>query len=258
MSTQIRFARGQRSSLRWPATPQRGILVRLVCTALCVVTVLLVVEMSSGAATVSTSTSGPSAVAQATGAYVSLYTSPSSMKPYARLNNPISSGGPLVFLVSNYSRAPKWLRVYLPERPNESQAWIRGRAVTLSKDDYRIVANLNTHRILVYKDAKILFNDPVGVGRSVLPTPTGTYYLFELLKQPNPFGAYGPYAFGLSAFSNVLHSFGGGPGQIGLHGTDVPSSVGKSASHGCLRVTNTLITRLAKLLPLGTPVEIVR
>jgi lipoprotein-anchoring transpeptidase ErfK/SrfK len=69
-------------------------------------------------------------------------------------------------------------------------------------------------------------------------------------------GAYGPYAFGLSAHSNVLYSFGGGPGQIGLHGTNNPASLGTNASHGCIRISNAGITKLARLLPLGTPVTI--
>ena len=91
-----------------------------------------------------------------------------------------------------------------------------------------------------------------------MPTPTGTFYITELLKQSNAQGAYGPYAFGLSAFSNVLQSFGGGPGQIGLHGTNEPGVLGTSASHGCIRVSNTIIVRLAGLLPLGTPVVIAK
>jgi len=90
----------------------------------------------------------------------------------------------------------------------------------------------------------------------VLPTPKGLYYIVELLKQPDPRGPYGPYAFGLSAHSNVLYSFGGGPGQIGIHGTDVASSIGRSASHGCIRISNAAIIRLATELPLGTPVRI--
>jgi lipoprotein-anchoring transpeptidase ErfK/SrfK len=96
-----------------------------------------------------------------------------------------------------------------------------------------------------------------GRGRPVqpeLPTPTGTFFITELLEQSNPRGLYGPYAFGLSAYSNVLYSFGGGPGQIGIHGTNEPSLLGTSASHGCIRVANAVIARLARLLPLGTPV----
>jgi lipoprotein-anchoring transpeptidase ErfK/SrfK len=92
----------------------------------------------------------------------------------------------------------------------------------------------------------------------VLPTPVGVYFIEEVLRQPDPSGEYGPFAFGLSAYSDVLQSFGGGPGEIGLHGTDVPSSVGSSVSHGCLRVSDTMISELVRLLPLGTPVVINR
>jgi lipoprotein-anchoring transpeptidase ErfK/SrfK len=108
----------------------------------------------------------------------------------------------------------------------------------------------------VFKNGLAMMAITIGEGRSALPTPTGTYYIVDLLKQPNPDGEYGPYAFGLSAFSDVLQSFGGGPGEIGIHGTDAPDSVGASLSHGCIRVSNAMIAALAKLLPLGTPVLI--
>jgi lipoprotein-anchoring transpeptidase ErfK/SrfK len=78
------------------------------------------------------------------------------------------------------------------------------------------------------------------------------------LKQPDPSGLYGPWAFGTSAFSDVLQSFGGGPGQIGLHGTNYPQGIGTDVSHGCIRMSNTNITRLAHVLPLGTPLSILR
>lgn len=67
---------------------------------------------------------------------------------------------------------------------------------------------------------------------------------------------YGPYAYGLSGFSNVLTEFNGGDGVIGIHGTNDPSSIGRDVSHRCIRMSNTGITTLAAILPLGTPVEI--
>ncbi len=82
------------------------------------------------------------------------------------------------------------------------------------------------------------------------------FYLTELLSQPDLDGGYGPFAVGLSAFSPTLSGFAGGPGQLGLHGTDQPHLVGTDVSHGCLRVTNPVIVHLAHVLPLGTPVEI--
>jgi lipoprotein-anchoring transpeptidase ErfK/SrfK len=92
----------------------------------------------------------------------------------------------------------------------------------------------------------------------VTPTPAGLYYITELLKQPNPLGTYGPYAFGLSAHSNVLHEFAGRDGILGIHGTDFPNGIGTDVSHGCIRLSNRAITKLARLLPIGTPVRISR
>ena len=65
-------------------------------------------------------------------------------------------------------------------------------------------------------------------------------------------------ALGTSAFSKVLYHFGAGPGQIGIHGTDEQGSMRNSVSHGCIRLRNRDITKLAHELPLGTPVTIVQ
>jgi lipoprotein-anchoring transpeptidase ErfK/SrfK len=60
----------------------------------------------------------------------------------------------------------------------------------------------------------------------------------------------------VAAFSNVLRSLGGGVGQIAIHGTNRPGLVGSSVSHGCVRMTNDDITKLANMVPVGTPVAI--
>jgi hypothetical protein len=78
------------------------------------------------------------------------------------------------------------------------------------------------------------------------------------LRPPDPRGFYGPYALGLSAYSPVYTSFAGGDGQVGIHGTDNPGAIGRDVSHGCIRVANAAVARLARRLPLGTPVVIVR
>jgi lipoprotein-anchoring transpeptidase ErfK/SrfK len=69
-------------------------------------------------------------------------------------------------------------------------------------------------------------------------------------------GAYGPFIFGLGWFSDSYAVFNGGDAQIGIHGQDEPWSLGWPVSHGCVRLSNDVITRLAGLLPLGTPVTI--
>ena len=70
----------------------------------------------------------------------------------------------------------------------------------------------------------------------------------------------GPWALATSAFSHVLQEFDGGPGQIALHGRAGPLAadpLGTAASHGCIRLDNDVIRRLAGLLPNGTPVDVV-
>jgi hypothetical protein len=55
----------------------------------------------------------------------------------------------------------------------------------------------------------------------------------------------------------VLTSFGGDPDAvIGIHGNNDPSSIGRNVSHGCIRLPNDVVSRMAGLIPLGTPVEI--
>jgi lipoprotein-anchoring transpeptidase ErfK/SrfK len=76
----------------------------------------------------------------------------------------------------------------------------------------------------------------------------------DLHDRPNL--GYGVFALGLSGHSDVLTEFGGGDGQIAIHGTNNPGDIGNDVSHGCVRVTNDAIERLSQL-PLGTPVEIV-
>ena len=197
-----------------------------------------------------------SIVAQATGSSVGVFRTPKSKRPFRVFRNPTADGSPLVFLVRQ--RVPGWEQVRLPIRPSGSVGWVRTRSVALALNPYRITVSLRGHRITVWKRGKVIAREPAGVGRSVLPTPKGVYYIAELLKQADPRGPYGPYAFGLSAYSRVLYSFGGGPGQIGIHGTNAPRLLGTNVSHGCIRVANAVITRLARILPLGTPVVIGR
>lgn len=164
---------------------------------------------------------------------------------------------PIVFLV----KAPvdgERLEVYLPVRPNGSSGWVDAADVDISTVPYRIEVGISEKRIRVFNGEEIVVDEPVGVGRDDRPTPGGVYYLKELLRPPEPGGPYGSFAYGLSGFSNVLETFAGGPGVIGIHGTNDPSSIGRDVSSGCIRLQNDVIERMVDEigLPLGTPVEI--
>jgi lipoprotein-anchoring transpeptidase ErfK/SrfK len=176
------------------------------------------------------------------------------------LENPLPSGAERVLLVTG--RAGDWHEVLLPVRPNGSRGWVHNSEVTLSEHAFSIVVELGAHRITVFEGDGVLLSEPIGVGNDNTPTPGGLYYTKELIELVDeagrlyPNGPYGPFAFGLSGYSEVLHSFAGGDGTIGIHGTNDPSSLGRDVTHGCIRMSNSAIRYLADLLPLGVPVEV--
>ena len=193
-------------------------------------------------------------VATAVPAQVQVYATASEDEPTTVLDNPNENGAPLVFLVEEDQG--EWLKVYLPIRPNGSTGFVRAADVTVAQNPYSVDIKLAEHRLVVTKGEEVVADEPIGVGTASTPTPGGVYYIKELLQPPDPTGAYGPYAYGLSGFSNELEEFNGGDGVIGIHGTNEPELIGTDVSHGCIRMSNEAITALAAELPLGTPVRI--
>lgn len=198
-------------------------------------------------------------VAEAKDSSIDVFVTEDAVEPSRQLESGVDTVVdtiPLVFLVK--STGTERLEVYLPVRPNGSLGWVDSSAVTVTRVHYRIEVRLGEHRIRVFEDDDVVVDEPVGVGRADVPTPGGIYYVKELLQAPDPTGAYGTYAYGLSGFSNELTNFNGGTGVIGIHGTNDPSSIGTDVSNGCIRLHNDLIERLVEDigLPLGTPVEI--
>ena len=182
-------------------------------------------------------------------------TDPLSTAPLvAELDNPIATGGPLVFQV--VADEGDWLRVLLPVRPNGSAGWIRSADVSLSRNLYRVDIDTTAKSLVVSREGNPVIETQVAIGTGETPTPIGSFYLTELLRPPDPNGPYGTYAFGLSGFSETLTEFNGGTGVVGIHGTNDPSSIGSEVSHGCIRVNNDVMDELASILPLGTPVTI--
>lgn len=179
-------------------------------------------------------------------------------EPVAALVNPIASGSPLVFrAVDGGTTSAEWIEVYLPVRPNGSTGWVQRAEVALSDNPYRVEIDRASHRLRVYELEELWLETTIAVGTGDTPTPVGDFYLMELLAPPDPDGPYGPYAFGLSGFSEVLSEFGGADDAIiGLHGTNDPSVLGTDVSFGCVRLENSVIESLARTLPLGTPVAI--
>jgi lipoprotein-anchoring transpeptidase ErfK/SrfK len=148
-----------------------------------------------------------------------------------------------------------WYRALLPVRPNGTTGFVPASALSVSFTTYRLEVDRHAFRLTLLDGCRTLATFPVGIGTGDTPTPNGRFYLASLMQPPTPDSVYGAYAYGLSAFSNVLLDWEAG-GIIGLHGTNDPASIGHQASHGCIRMRNRDITRLVKILPLGTPIAI--
>jgi lipoprotein-anchoring transpeptidase ErfK/SrfK len=159
-----------------------------------------------------------------------------------------------VFLIEE--QKGDWLKVLLPIRPNDSTGWIKRSDVTVTSNPFRIEVDLSDHTLEVLKNDQVIMEDKVAIGKSSTPTPVGRFYLRVLVKPPDPNTVYGPYAYGLSSHSEALLEFNGGDAEVGIHGNNDASVLGKDVSNGCIRMDNAKITQLATMLPLGTPVEV--
>lgn len=194
---------------------------------------------------------------------VDIYDSATATTPARQLANPIPSGSPLTFLVDGLTTTR--YKVLLPIRPNGSTGWVNPAQVTVLAHQFKIVVELDNHRITVTNADQVIMQTKIGVGRANTPTPGGRYYIKELIRPcysdgkggtcvQTDAGPYGPYAYGLSGFSPVLTDYRGGRGELGIHGTNEPDKIGTDVSKGCIRMNNDEIRKLAKILPLGTPV----
>jgi lipoprotein-anchoring transpeptidase ErfK/SrfK len=179
-------------------------------------------------------------------------------EPMETLPSPNENGSPLTFLVDGTDVEGELIPVLLPVPPNGTQGWVRAGDVELFANPYHITVELAAHRLTVSNAGEVEVETTVAVGQDGRETPTGLYYVKELIQPPDPNGIYGPYAYGISGFTNnpeVAAEFGEG-GVIGIHGTNDPAALGTDVSSGCIRMANEVITELAGYLPLGTPVEI--
>jgi hypothetical protein len=148
-----------------------------------------------------------------------------------------------------------WIRVPLSTIPNGLSGWVPRSAL----GDLHIV---RTHLVVdrarltavLLRNGRTIFRTTVGLGQPQWPTPRGEFYVRVRLDHfLDPM--YGPVAFGTNARQPWLTDWPKG-GVVGIHGTDAPQLLPGRVSHGCIRLRNDAILRLARLMPLGTPVTI--
>jgi len=162
-------------------------------------------------------------------------------------------GIPIVAWVETVSADGRWGLVELPYTWPRREGWIRIKGLSRDSTRVRVEVDLSQHTVIVRRFGKVLFRAPGATGASYSPTPVGEYFVTDRV----PFGAgsaLGSFAFGISGIQPRLPAGWSGGNQLAIHGTNNPSSIGRSVSAGCVRVSETTLDRLMPLLAYGTPV----
>jgi lipoprotein-anchoring transpeptidase ErfK/SrfK len=162
-------------------------------------------------------------------------------------------GIPLVAWVEQVSPDGRWGLVELPYTWPRREGWIRLRGLQRETTRVRVDVDLSRHMVTVTRLGKVLFRALGATGAPSSPTPVGEYFVTDRV----PFsagGALGSFAFGISGIQPRLPGGWSGGNQLAIHGTNQPWSIGRSASAGCVRVSEATLDRLMPLLAYGTPV----
>ncbi len=180
----------------------------------------------------------------------------SSAPTITRLRYETEDKLPEVYLVLDGkvdSAGDQWLHIRIPMKPNGRTGWVPADMLSqLYVVRTQLTVSRRNKKATLRKAGRVIWSAPVGVGKSGTPTPTGSFWIRELLKGDGKI--YGPWAFGTSAYSNI-REWRGAP-VVGIHGTNAPGLIPGAPSHGCIRVRNNKISQLVKLMPIGTPVKI--
>ncbi|WP_348263019.1 L,D-transpeptidase [Telmatobacter sp. DSM 110680] len=119
-----------------------------------------------------------------------------------------------------------------------------------------IVVSLADRKLALVEDGQVKKVYTVAVGKPTTPSPTGTFSIARRVKnpvyqhegktvQPGPGNPVGTRWMGLSVKG------------YGIHGTNEPKSIGKAASHGCIRMAKKDLEEMYELVNVGDTVELV-
>jgi lipoprotein-anchoring transpeptidase ErfK/SrfK len=117
------------------------------------------------------------------------------------------------------------------------------------------IVSIPDRKLAVMEDDEVIATFQVAVGAPVSPSPTGTFRIVSRVSNPT---YYKPGTVIPSGKNNPIGTRWLGLDQkgYGIHGTNVPSSIGQAASHGCIRLRNRDVERLFTMLRTGDTVEI--
>jgi lipoprotein-anchoring transpeptidase ErfK/SrfK len=128
-------------------------------------------------------------------------------------------------------------------------------APSLSRGQRQVIVSVPDRKLVVMQDGAVLRVFEVAVGADVSPSPSGTFVIVRRLTEPTyyhagvviPAGSNNPLGPRWVGFNKKGY---------GIHGTNAPGSIGKAASHGCIRMRNRDIVQFFAMVRVGDTVEI--
>ncbi len=119
-----------------------------------------------------------------------------------------------------------------------------------------IVVSLEDHKLALVENGEVKKIYTVAVGKPSTPSPEGTYTIGRRVKNPTyhhdgktvlpgPGNPVGTRWMGLSKSG------------YGIHGTNEPKSIGKAASHGCIRMARADLEEFYELVAVGDTVRLI-
>jgi lipoprotein-anchoring transpeptidase ErfK/SrfK len=151
----------------------------------------------------------------------------------------------------------RWVEVLLPIRPNGTRGWVPAETLHPSGTTLRILIDVGQRRLTVLRRNRPIMRVPVAVGKPGTETPRGRdFAIAERIPTGDPGHFLGPVVLPITGYSETLNEFAGGNGRVAIHGTSLPQLIGGAVSHGCIRMYNRDVVRLARLVTPGTPLTI--
>jgi lipoprotein-anchoring transpeptidase ErfK/SrfK len=119
----------------------------------------------------------------------------------------------------------------------------------------RIVVSLPDRKIALFEEGRLVKVYPIAVGKHSTPSPNGSFHIASRVVKPT---WYQPGKVVPAGPENPLGTrwMGLGYKGYGIHGTNRPRSIGKAASHGCIRMRNQDVEDLFERVEVGDPVEL--
>jgi L,D-transpeptidase ErfK/SrfK len=120
----------------------------------------------------------------------------------------------------------------------------------------QVIVSIPDRKLVLLEDGKIKKVYDIAVGKAATPSPTGTFHIASRVKDPT---WYGPGVIVPPGKGNPLGTrwMGLGFKGYGIHGTNAPRSIGKAASHGCIRMKTSDAEDLFTQVTVGDEVQLV-